>query len=212
MTRKIARFMIPGLAAILVGAVITGCFGGGEPDVVDPTPTVDIPATIRAAVDAAVPADTPTPEPTETPTPTVPPPPDVAATVAAILAAQQVPTQPPPTPVPADTPVPTAVPTVVAASTPTTGTNPIAGPPAIIVGKVTIGSATAPEGTLVYAKPQDTTLPFVQTQTDEKGKYQLNITNIGTTYDLWVGGTDSSVDTETLTRGGLQKKDLTVAK
>ena len=211
MTRRIARFMIPGLAAILVGAVITGCFGGGEPEVPTPTPTVDIQATIRAAVDAAVPADTPTPEPTETPTPTVPPTPNIAATLAAMLAAQQVPTQPPPTPVPTDTPVPTAVPTVVAASTPTTGTNPMAGPPAIIIGKVTIGGATAPEGTLVHARPKDRTLPPVQDQTDEKGNYQLNITNIGTTYDLWVEGKDSNLDTDMLTRGGLQKKDLSVS-
>ncbi len=210
MTRKIARFMMLGLAAILVGAVITGC-GGGEPEAVEPTP--DLQATLQAIIDATVaasiPTETPTPEPTATPTPTMPPTPNIAQTVAAMMAAQQPPTQPPPTAVPpTNTPAPTVPPTAA----PSTGTNPIAGPPAIIVGKVTIGGSTAPEGTFVYGRPHDTSLPRVQDQTDEKGNYQLNITNIGTTYDLWVEGTDSTVDTDTLTRGGLQRKNLSVAQ
>ena len=210
MMRKFGRYLTMSVAAMLILATAAGCglFAGDDP--VPAEPTADLAQTIAAAVAAAIPTETPTPEPAATPTPTVPPTPDIAATVAAMLAAAQANVAPADTPVPA---VPaTAVPAAVVPPTQASVTNPIAGPPAIIVGKVTIGGATAQEGTIVWGVPKDTTLPRVQDQTDENGNYQLNITNIGTTYDLWVQRTDSNVDTDLLTRGGLQRKNLSVAQ
>ena len=205
MTRKIARFMMLGLAAILVGAVITGC-GGGEPEAVEPT--ADIQATIDAAVADAIPTETPTPEPTATPTPTMPPTPNIAQTVAAMMAAQQPPTQPPPTAVPpTNTPAPTVPPTAA----PSTGTNPIAGPPTIITGKVTINGAPAPEGTVVFGRAKDDS-GNIQAQTNDKGIYLLTSTSIGTVYDLWVKGQDSGKDSAAVTRGGTQAIILSVTE
>ncbi len=213
MIHKFGRYLTMGVAAMLILAAAAGCglFGGDDPVPEEPTP--DLAATIAAAVAAAIPTETPTPEPTDTPMPTVPPTPNIAQTVAAMLAAQQAPTQAAPTPVPANTPAPTVPPT--AAPTVPAVTNPIAGPPAFIIGTVTINGQTATEGEIVYGRPQNTDLPRIQDQTDENGKYQLKTTQYGAVYDLWVGGTDSGVDTDTITRtgtGGLQIKNLSITR
>jgi hypothetical protein len=214
MRNIIARILVLGVVAALMVGVAAGCglFGGDEPEVVD-EPTPDLAQTIAAAVQLAIPTATPTPEPTATPTPTVPPTPDVPATVAAMLAAQLALMQPTavPAPVPVNTPVPaapTASPTQ--APTPQTVTNPVSGPPAFIIGSVTINGLAARDGEIIYGRPKNTDLPRIQDQTDENGNYQLNSTQIGAVYDLWVGGIDSGVDTDPTTRGGLQRKNLSV--
>ena len=211
MMRKFGRYLTMSVAAMLILATAAGCglFGGDAP--VPAEPTADLAQTIAAAVAAAIPTETPTPEPTATPTPTVPPTPDIAATVAAMLAAAQANVAPADTPVPA---VPaTAAPAAVVPPTQASVTNPIAGPPAFIIGTVTINGQTARDGEIIYGRPQNTDLPRIQDQTDENGKYQLETTQYGAVYDLWVGGTDSGVDTDTITRtgpGGLQIKHLTI--
>ena len=99
------------------------------------------------------------------------------------------PTSPPFTP----TPRPTAMPTLLYL-------------PCIIIGKVTIGGQTAPEGTVVQARSAGQST--VQAQTNEEGVYQLEIYYSGVVFDLYISGVDTGVDTDRTTRGCLQLKNL----
>ncbi len=213
MTRKIARFTTLGLAAILLAALVAGC-GGASDDTADATPTPNIQLTIQASIPTVTPTPPPTPEPT----------PNIQATLAAMLAAQQ-PTPAPPTatpvppptatPVPPPTATPVPAPTATPEPAPTAAPadrSPASGPPAVITGKVTIGGATAPAKTVVYAKPKSAGLKAISAETNDKGIYNIQIFFYEEVYDLWVGGTDSEKDTALTKRGGLQGIALSVAQ
>ena len=215
MSRKVARFSISGVIAVLVLATTTGCFfGGGEEP--EPTPTPDLAATIAAAVAAAVPTETPIP-PTDTPEPPTPEPtPDVQATVAAMLAATQaaqptatpVPT-PTPTPVPTNTPEPTATPVPTAVPAPTAVPNPARQIPCIIVGIVR-ANGEAIRNAPVDAISQDGTGRIVASaRSDNDGRYQLSITEFEKVFDLYVNRTDTNVDTPRTTSGCREIRNLT---
>ena len=85
------------------------------------------------------------------------------------------------------------------------------GPPCIIIGKVTKGGSTAPEGTIVLARIKNADDAYsVQEQTDEDGKYILTISRFDAVFDLYVNGEDADVDTPRTTRGCLELLNLTV--
>ena len=214
MTHKMARIMILSLAAVLMVAAVAGCglLGGDEEEVVE-EPTPDVAAAIQTAVAASIPTETPTPPPTDTPTP------DIQATIDAALTATQIAMAP--TPAPTDVP-PTEVPVVAATNTPVPtdtpqptptrqASNPVSGPPAVIVGSVTINNQKVGAGTTVIGKPQDGGAP-VTADTDANGNYRLEISNLGAIYDLYVGATDSTVDTDATVKGQPQVKHLSITR
>jgi hypothetical protein len=211
MTHKMARIAILSLAAVLMVAAVAGCglFGGGEEVVEEPTP--DLAATIQAAIVASRPTETPTPPPTDPPTP------DIQATINAALTATQIamaptpaPTDVPPTEVPVVAATNTPVPTDTPQPTPTRQTsNPVSGPPAVIVGSVTRNNQKVEAGTTVIGKPQGGGDP-VTAVTDANGNYKLQISNFGVIYDLFVGATDSNMDTNATAKGILQVKNLVI--
>ena len=85
------------------------------------------------------------------------------------------------------------------------------GPPCIIIGKVTKGGSTAPEGTIVLARIKNADDAYsVQEQTDEDGKYILTISRFDAVFDLYVDGEDTDVDTPRTTRGCRVLLNLTV--
>jgi hypothetical protein len=211
MTHKMARIAILSLAAVLMVAAVAGCglFGGGE-EVVEEVveePTPDLAATIQAAIVASRPTETPTPPPTDPPTP------DIQATINAALTATQIamaPTDVPPTEVPVVAATNTPAPTDTPQPTPTRqASNPVSGPPAVIVGLVTRNNQKVEAGTTVIGKPQGGGDP-VTAVTDGNGNYKLETTNFGVIYDLYVGATDSTVDSNATAKGILQVKNLVI--
>ena len=214
MTHKMARIMILSLAAVLMVAAVAGCglLGGDEEEVVE-EPTPDVAAAIQTAVAESIPTETPTPPPTDTPTP------DIQATINAALTATQIAMAP--TPAPTDVPpteAPTAAPTNTPAPTDTPqpaptrqASNPVSGPPATILGSVTINNQKVGAGTPVLAKLQGGS-DTVTAVTDANGNYKLLISNLGAIYDLYVGSTDSTVDTDTTVKGILQFKNLVITR
>ena len=210
MTHKMARITILSLAAVLMVAAVAGCglLGGGEEEVEEPTP--DLAATIQAAVAASIPTETPTPPPTDPPTP------DIQGTIDAALIATQIamapaPTDVPPTEVPVVAATNTPAPTDTPQPTPTPQTsNPVSGPPAQIAGKVTINGQIAGAGIKVTAEPQNSNLRAVDAVTNTDGNYILQIFSVGQIFDLYVGGTDSGVDTESTVKGITQYKNLVI--
>ena len=85
------------------------------------------------------------------------------------------------------------------------------GPPCIIIGKVTKGGSTLPEGTIVLARIKDSDdAVSVQDQTDEKGIYSLNIFRFDAVFDLLVDSKDTGVDTPRTKRGCRVLLNLTV--
>ena len=207
MSRKVARVSILGVIAVLVVAATTGCFfgGGEEPEL---TPTPDLAATIAAAVADAVP--TATPEPT----------PDIAATlaasVAATVAAQPTDTPVPPTPTPTpaptatpaptpppaptNTPVPTPTPAPTAAPTDTPVNNPPGSQlPCIVVGSVKDGGEPVYNAP-VMAMSQDGQV-VASGRSDREGRYQLSITEFGQSFDIFIGGVDTELDTPVTSEG-----------
>lgn len=213
MSRRVARFSILGVIAVLVLAATTGCFfGGGEEP--EPTSTPDLAATIAAAVAAAVPTETPIP-PTNTPEPPTPEPtPDLQATVVAMLAAAEAarPTATPvptPTPAPTNTPEPTATPAPTAVPTATPVGNPASQIPCIIVGVVSDNVGPV-RNALVAAVTQDGNDRIVATdRTDAEGKYQLSIIEFDQTFDLFIGGNDTDVNTPRTSTGCRDIRNLT---
>lgn len=228
MTQRIVRLSIVGLAAALMLAAMTGCFFGGGEEEPEPTEAPDLAATIAAAVGDAVPTETPVP-PTDTPEPPAPEPtPDLAATLAAMMAATQA-AQPTDTPAPQPTDTPVPAPTATATPLPTdtpvpptetplppTPTVPprqaFDGPPCIVAGKVTIGGATPPAGTPVFAVSQSADGTVVaEDQTDTQGRYQLQIEYSGEAFNIYVRASDSGVDTTACTsKGAREIKNLDV--
>ena len=212
MSRKVARFSILGVIAVLVLAATTGCFfGGGEEP--EPTATPDLAATIAAAVAAAVPTETPIP-PTDTPEPPTPEPtPDLAATVTAMLAAAEAarPTATPvptPTPAPTNTPEPTATPAPTAVPAPTPVGNPASQIPCIVVGVVRDGNQTVGNAP-VRAIAQDGSGRIVaEARSDGDGRYQLSITEFDQVFDIFISSDDTGVDTPRTTVGCRVIRDL----
>jgi hypothetical protein len=211
MTHKMARIAILSLAAVLMVAAVAGCglFGGGEVEEVVEEATPDLAKTIQAAVAAVIPTETPTPPPTDPPTP------DIQATINAALTATQIamapaPTDVPPTEVPVVAATNTPVPTDTPQPTPTRqASNPVSGPPAVIVGLVTRNNQKVEAGTTVIGKPQGGGDPITAV-TDGNGNYKLETTNFGVIYDLYVGATDSTVDSNATAKGILQVKNLVI--
>lgn len=215
MTHRTPRYIVLGIATTLVLAVMTGCFfGGGEEP--EPTATPDLAATIAAAVDDAVPTETPVP-PTDTPVPPTPEPtPDLPATLAAMLAATEAarPTDTPvptptntPEPTPTNTPVP---PTNTPAPTPTNTPvpNPASQIPCIIAGVVRSGGSPA-ANRVVYARAQDGRI-VAEDETGSDGVYSLSITEFDNVFDLYVGGTDSGMDSPITSPGCRVVRNLSI--
>ena len=85
------------------------------------------------------------------------------------------------------------------------------GPPCVIIGKVTKGGSTAPEGTIVLARIKDADDAFsAKGQTDENGKYILTISRFDAVFDLYVEEEDAGVDTPRTSRGCRALLNLTV--
>ena len=214
MSRKVARFSILGVIAVLVVAATTGCFfGGGEEP--EPTATPDLAATIAAAVAAAVPTETPIP-PTNTPEPPTPEPtPDIQATVAAMLAAAEAarptPTPlPPPTPLPTNTPEPTATPAPTAVPTATPVGNPASQIPCIVVGVVSDNVGPVRNALVVAVTRDGSDRIVADDRTDSEGRYQLSITEFDQFFDIFIGGNDTGVDTPRTSTGCREIRDLRV--
>lgn len=217
MTQRIVRLSIVGLAAALMLAAMTGCFFGGEEEP-EPTEAPDLAATIAAAVRDAVPTETPVPTPTSVPptdtpvpptdTPVPPtntpaPTPNLQATIDASIAATRaaMPTATPVLPTPTNTPPPTAAPVRQAFD----------GPPCIVAGVVTIGGATPPAGTPVFAVSQGTDGTVVaEDRTDTQGRYQLEIEYSGEMFHIFVRARDSGVDTPVTSQGCREIRNLNV--
>ena len=214
MSRNVARFTISGVIAILVLAATTGCFfGGGEEP--EPTSTPDLAATIAAAVADAVPAETPIP-PTDTPEPPTPEPtPDLAATVDAMIAATAAaqPTATPvptPTPMPTNTPEPTATPTPTAVPTATPIGNPASQIPCIVVGLVRDNEGTVGNALVAAVSKDGSGRIVAEHRTDAEGKYQLSITEFDQSFDIYIGGIDTGVDTPMTSAGCREVRHLNV--
>ena len=214
MSRKVARFSILGVIAVLVFAATTGCFfGGGEEP--EPTATPDLAATIAAAVAAAVPTETPIP-PTNTPEPPTPEPtPDLPATVAAMIAAAEAarPTAtpvPPPTPLPTNTPEPTATPAPTAVPTATPIGNPASQIPCIVVGVVSDNVGPVRNALVVAVTRDGSDRIVADDRTDSEGRYQLSITEFDQFFDIFIGGNDTGVDTPRTSTGCREIRDLRV--